>query len=115
MSCYSNFEFYAGEDKTLYTQLNLVNKDGCREPFDLTGATEIEVHIPSTGADIVKKFSLAEVVVDNAPLAKIHVDYLPADTTLAISGTLFVYVTRGGKTTIFVATAAVRRLEIQNC
>lgn len=58
-----------GEDRAV--TLFLVKKSNKR-PFDLTGATEIEVKFPGEEATISKKMTLTEVsIVDNAKLGVI--------------------------------------------
>lgn len=115
MSCISKFfEFYADEDKTLSIQLK-TNTNGCIEPFDLTGATEIDIELPATPDNLHKLLSLTQVVVDSPILGKIHSDLVVADLSQMISGSIVVRVTKGGKKTTFLAAAASKKNEIPNC
>lgn len=117
MSCYSRFfEFYSGEDKTLSLQVNVNNSaTGCKEPLDLSSASEIEVELVASPDNIILKLSLLQVVVDSGPLGKIHVNLTAAQTAMMESGAIVVRVVIAGKTTVAVASPGVKKLEISNC
>ena len=118
MSCYSRyFEFYVNEAKTLSLQVNsLNNATECKEPIDLTGATAIQVELPGIPANIVLDLlSTPPVVIDNAPLGKIHIDLLAAQTALMTNGSIVVRITKAGAMTQAVAAGGVKKLEILNC
>lgn len=121
MSCYARkFEFYPGEDKTLSLQLNLYERDrDCKEPYNVgvSGDTlEVVIDLPGNPANLILNTTTTPpVVVDDAKLGKIHVDLTSAQTMVISSGTVKVTATRNGKKTIFVATAVVQRLTINNC
>lgn len=117
MGCYSRFfEFYGGEDKTLSIQVNIENTaSSCKEPMDLTGASDIEVELPASPDNIILDLlSTPPVVVDNAMLGKIHVDLTNVQTDQMITGPIIVRVTKSGKKTTAVAAGA-KRLEILSC
>lgn len=115
MSCISKFfDFYMGEDKTLSLQLK-TNTNGCIEPFDLTGASQIDVELPANPDNLHKLLTTAAVVIDHAVLGKIHLDLAAADTNVMISGSIVVRVNKGGKVTLFLAAAAQKKNEIPNC
>ena len=113
MSCFSQFfQFYAGEDKDLSMTLN-VQKSDCHEPFDLTGASQIQVEIPASPNNII--FNGADVTVLSAVKAEIKISLTSSHTSQMINGAIVVTVTKDNKKKIFVANGAIRKQLISNC
>lgn len=65
------FEITKGED-LLAISLFFVYKNG--RPFNLTGATEIEIKIPTDGVALSKKLSLTQVTIIDAKLGHVTID-----------------------------------------
>jgi hypothetical protein len=90
-----------GEDKVLYFRL-LDEKS--RNYFDITAATEITVTLPvATGNPIVKKLSLAQVVIISGLGGRFDVALAPTETIRLEIGSVIavqVSVTVGGLITI---------------
>ncbi len=72
-------EITRGEDRSV--PLTVVKQNTCNEPFDLTGATEINVRFPTDTGFLEKKLTLAEVTIVNAVLGMISVTLSDTDTT----------------------------------
>lgn len=115
MSCFSQFfEFYAGEDKDLSMTLNTQDKtNDCREPFDLTGASQIQVEIPASPNNII--FNGSDVTVVSPVKAEIKISLTASHTAQMINGAVVVTVTKDNKKKIFVANGAIRKQLISNC
>jgi len=117
MSCYSDFQFYAGEIKTLSIQINALNAtNGCKEPCDLTGlvTTDIKVRLPTSTGELVFDLS-SGVVIDSPVLGKIHVDLSAINTDEMVSGTIIVEIMKAGKLVFALAAGRLRKQEIPDC
>lgn len=91
-------KLYRGEDKDV---LFWLSKDDTGKPFDLAGATEIDVVFPKEGSPICihKKLSLSQVTVINEGGGGISVALTAADTVLMPVGIISIegHITIGGK------------------
>jgi hypothetical protein len=89
-----------GEDRTL----NLVVKTSEGEPFDLTGATEIDARFMNEDRTVLSKLlSLNKVVINEAKLGKLSVILAAAETALMKAGerqSFEVHITIGGEVRI---------------
>lgn len=115
MSCFAPFfKYYAGEDKDLSMTLNTLDETNeCREPFDLTGASQIQVEVPASPNNII--FNGTDVTVISAVKAEIKISLTSAHTAMMINGAVVVTVTKDSKKKIFVANGIIKKLLISNC
>jgi hypothetical protein len=84
----------------------------------LVGGTgsSVEIELPTSGTNIFLDLTTTpQVIIDDAPLSKIHVDLNSDQTSLMIKGAILVRVTKQGKMSLAVASGASSKQLVPNC
>jgi hypothetical protein len=78
--------------------------------------TQVEIELPASPDNLfVDQGTSPQVVIDDAPLSKIHVDLTSVETSQMVDGAIIVRVTKQGKMSLAVVEGGSKKLTIPNC